>query len=36
MDLTQQELVRAVELALGIEHDLSPTTPGPVAHILSR
>lgn len=36
MDLTQQELVRAVELSLGIEHDLSPTTPGPVAHIISR
>jgi hypothetical protein len=36
MDLSQTELVRAVELALGIERDLRPGTPGPVAHIIAR
>ena len=36
MDLSQNELVRAVELALEVERDLRPGTPGPVVHIIAR
>lgn len=34
MDLSEMEMRQAIELAVGIERDLRPGTPGPVLHII--